>query len=507
MKLNIVQNAKRNMIWGLAERIIVTFLPFVVRTLFINILGSEILGLNGLFTSIFNILNIAELGFSNAVIYNMYKPIAENDTDKVCALMKFYKTIYRVIGLTVWGIGLLLIPFLPKLINGSVPDGYNLYVLYIINLFNTGIGYFLFAYKTCLLYVHQRNDIKSRVSVLMNILTSFLQISILLTIKNYYVYVCVIPVITITSNIINAAIATKMYPQYKCRGSLSKDDLKGIKKNVLGLMIGKICMVSRNSFDNIFLSAFLGLTTVAMYNNYYYIMSSIIAILALVHSAINAGVGNRVALNSVEQNHKDFQTVTFLYMWISGWCTVCMLCLYQPFMQLWVGEKLMFPFVIVVQLCCYFYSLTLGDMRSIYSNSSGLFWQGRFYVIVEAILNIVLNYFLGKRFGVRGIIAATNLTILFVNFIWGSLILYKYYFVNMDVKRYFLSHALYACVTAFISVITYSTTRLISLDGFGGLITKGIICLVIPNVCYYFAYRKNQFFSDSLKLVKRIIAR
>ena len=190
------------MIWGLAERIIVTFLPFVVRTLFINILGSEILGLNGLFTSIFNILNIAELGFSNAVIYNMYKPIAENDTDKVCALMKFYKTIYRVIGLTVWGIGLLLIPFLPKLINGSVPDGYNLYVLYLINLLNTGIGYFLFAYKTCLLYVHQRNDMKSRVSVLMNILTSLLQISILLTIKNYYIYVCVIPVITIASNII-----------------------------------------------------------------------------------------------------------------------------------------------------------------------------------------------------------------------------------------------------------------------------------------------------------------
>ncbi|MGN1305283.1 MAG: hypothetical protein ACI4YB_09640, partial [Oscillospiraceae bacterium] len=73
--------------------------------------------------------------------------------------------------------------------------------------------------------------------------------------------------------------------------------------------------------------------------------------------------------------------------------------------------------------------------------------------------------------------------------------------------RYFLSHALYACVTAVISVITYSATRLISLDGFGGLIIKGIICLVIPNVCYYFAYRKNQFFSDSVKLVKRIIAR
>lgn len=507
MKLNIVQNAKRNMIWGFAERIIVTFLPFVVRTLFINILGSEILGLNGLFTSIFNILNIAELGFSNAVIYNMYKPIAENDVDKVCALMKFYKTIYRVIGLTVWGIGLLLIPFLPKLINGSVPAGYNLYVLYLINLFNTGIGYFLFAYKNCLLYVHQRNDIGSRVSVLMNILTSLLQISILLTIKNYYVYVCIIPVITITSNVINAAIATKMYPKYRCKGSLSRDDLRGIKKNVLGLLIGKVCIVSRNSFDNIFLSAFLGLTTVAMYNNYYYIMSSIIAILGLVHSAINAGIGNRVALNSVEQNHKDFQIITFLYMWISGWCTVCMLCLYQPFMQLWVGEKLMFPFVAVVQFCCYFYSLTMGDMRSIYSNSSGLFWQGRFYVIVEAILNIILNYFLGKHFGVQGIIAATNLTILFINFIWGSLILYKYYFVNMGVKQYFLSHGLYVCVTAIIAIATYFVTSMMPLSGFPGLLLKGMICVVFPNICYLLIYRKYRLFPEAVGLVRKILSK
>ena len=92
----------------------------------------------------------------------------------------------------------------------------------------------------------------------------------------------------------------------------------------------------------------------------------------------------------------------------------------------------MFPFVIVVQFCCYFYSLTMGDMRSIYSNSSGLFWQGRFYVIVEAILNIVLNYFLGKRFGVQGIIAATNLTILFINSYYHNRIVFSYSVVYND---------------------------------------------------------------------------
>lgn len=507
MRLSVLQNAKRNIVWGILERIIITILPFAVRTVFLNVLGAEILGLNGLFSSILNVLNIAELGFSNAIIYNMYKPIAQNDVDKVCALMKFYKRIYRIIGIIVFVAGLLIVPFLPRLINGTIPDGYNLYVLYFVNLFNTGIGYFLFSYKTCLLNVHQRNDITSKVSLVMNILTSTLQIFILLTIKNYYVYVLVVPVITVTTNFVNATIATKMYPQYKCRGSLTAESTKAITKNVLGLMIGKICMVSRNSFDNIFLSVFLGLTSVAMYNNYYYIMSSIIGLLGLANSAINAGVGNKVALNSREQNHHDFQLVTFIYMWISGWCTICLLCLYQPFMQLWVGEDLMFPFVVVIQLCVYFYSLTMGDMRSIYSNSSGLFWQGRFYVIVEALLNIVLNYILGKIWGVNGIIAATNLTILFINFVWGSLVLYKYYFIQFNVKQYFLSHTIYAGVTVLIAVGTYYIISVIPLSGWLGLILKGIVCVILPNICYFLVYRKYSFFPEAVRLVYRMASK
>lgn len=333
-----------------------------------------------------------------------------------------------------------------------------------------------------------------------------MQISILLTIKNYYVYILVVPFITILTNVINAIMAKKMYPQYTCRGNLSLDTKKAIGKNVLGLMIGKICMVSRNSFDNIFLSLFLGLTMVAMYNNYYYILTSIIGILGLVTSAISAGVGNKVALNTIEQNHKDFQLITYVYMWIAGWCTICLLCLYQPFMKLWVGEDLMFPLIVVIQLCIYFYSLSMGNMRSIYSNASGLFWQGRYYVIVEAVMNIILNYIFGKLWGVNGIIAATNITIIFINFVWGSLILYKYYFIGMNVKKYFFSQAFYAVVTCVIAVITYSAVNLIHIENWWGLILKGGVCLILPNILYLAAYKKYKYFSAAKVLLKQIVS-
>lgn len=505
MRLARVKNAKRNIVWGGIERITSIVLPFVVRTVFLKILGDEILGLNGLFSAILQVLNLAELGFSNAVVYNMYKPIAEDDTAMVCALMNYYKKVYHIIGSCVFAIGIILIPFLPRLIKGEIPQGYNLYVLYIIYLFNTCISYFLFAYKNSLLNAHQRDDINSKVAVIISIATHVLQLAVLLLFNSYYIYLVVLPLMTISSNLIKAYYASKLFPNYKCSGAIPIDLHRTIRKNVLGLFIGKACIVSRNSFDSIFLSAFVGLTTVAIYGNYYYIMTAITGILLMFRNSINAGIGNSIAMNSIDKNHSDFELLSFLYAWLSGWCTVCFLVLYQPFMQIWVGDNMMFPFSTVILICTYFYSLSLGDIRSIYSNAAGLFWEGRYYVITEAVMNVILNYVLGKLFGVNGIILATNLTIICINFVWGSRVLYKYYFKGLSVTRFYLRHIVYAFTTFVVSFITLTISNVIPYAGWSGFILKGLICVVVPNVLFWVVYRRHPNYSGALSLMKRII--
>ncbi|MBR4329805.1 MAG: polysaccharide biosynthesis protein, partial [Candidatus Riflebacteria bacterium] len=85
------------------------------------------MGLNSLFTSVLQVLNLTELGVSSALVYSMYKPIAEDNKEKICQLMNLYKYYYRIIGFIILCIGLILLPFIPNLIHGNIPSDINIY--------------------------------------------------------------------------------------------------------------------------------------------------------------------------------------------------------------------------------------------------------------------------------------------------------------------------------------------------------------------------------------------
>ena len=164
MKLNIVENTKRNIVAGTINRAIVLVLPFLNRTLFLRVLGPDYLGLNSLFSSILGVLAMAELGFETAIVCSMYKPIADDDHDLICAYLHFYRTVYRLIGTFIFVAGLCLLPFLRQLIHGALPSDVNLYILYLLYLTNTAVSYYLFAYRRSILTAHQRNDILTNIN-------------------------------------------------------------------------------------------------------------------------------------------------------------------------------------------------------------------------------------------------------------------------------------------------------------------------------------------------------
>ncbi len=161
MKIERTKNATRNIMFNGMSQMMNMLVPFIMRSIILNFLGMEYLGLGGLFRSILSILNLAELGVGSTMVFSMYKPIAEDDKDTICALMKLYRKFYRIIGLVILTIGLILTPFLPNLIGGEVTADVDLYVLYFMNLGSTVLSYWLFAYKNCLLSAHQRGDIAS----------------------------------------------------------------------------------------------------------------------------------------------------------------------------------------------------------------------------------------------------------------------------------------------------------------------------------------------------------
>jgi O-antigen/teichoic acid export membrane protein len=290
MKLERTKNALRNIIWGFLNKFIVIVLPFINRTIMIYLMGDQYVGLGSLFTSILEVLNIAELGIGSALVYNMYKPIADGDSDKICALMNFYRKCYRIIGLIVLTCGLILLPFLQFLIKGSWPSDINIYILYLMYLSQTVLSYNLFAYKNCLLGAHQRTDITSKINMTLNVLKLLLQMFVLICTRNYYLFVGVGIAFGIIMNLSQAYFVDKLFPDYKCHGELDKQTLADLKKKVMGLISSKIGGVVINQADNIVISAFLGLAVLGWYNNYYYIMSSIIGFLDIILVSMTAGI-------------------------------------------------------------------------------------------------------------------------------------------------------------------------------------------------------------------------
>ena len=201
VKLSRTKNAVRNIYCGLFNKIITILFPFLIRTVLIKKIGIEYAGLNSLFSSILQVLNLTELGFASAVVYSMYKPIAEDDKDTICALLNFYKRVYFIIGLVILALGTAVMPFLQHLIKGNIPQDINIYVLYSIYLVNTSLSYLLFGYKNSLLNAHQRRDVISNILTITQGLMNICQLLILVTIKNYYLYVLMMPIFTVLNNV------------------------------------------------------------------------------------------------------------------------------------------------------------------------------------------------------------------------------------------------------------------------------------------------------------------
>lgn len=502
MRLNVLENAKRNIIFGFLNKAIVLICPFITRTVIQYILGKEYLGLSSLFTSILSVLSLAELGFGSAIVFSMYKPVAEGDVQLVNALLKFYRRVYITIGIVVFLIGVTLLPFLKHLIKGEYPREVNIYLLFLIYIINTVIGYFLYGYLTSILVVYQREDINSRTNLIITIMLTITQIVLLCKYKSYFLFIAIMPLFTVVNNLRIAYVVRKNYPQYRCSGELPKYIFCDLKKQVAGTFVSKICIVARNSFDSICISAFIGLTKTGIYDNYYLIISAIGSVLGVIASSFNGGIGNHVVTRSVDDNFTELKKLDFVYMWISGWCTVCLLCLYQPFMLLWMGKEMLLPNQAIILLCIYFYLLRVGDMRSIYVLVKGLWWHQRYRSIFEAVCNIILNIILAKFFGIYGIIIATIITLLFIHTIWSSWIVFTNYFEQRHMMEYFKYQLKYTLGTILVAILTYFICKLYySENMLFVLIVRFVICVVFSNFIYFIIYKNSQ----ELRSVRQIL--
>jgi len=506
MKIDRTKNATRNIVFGIILKVYQIAIPFLMRTAMIYFMGMQYLGLNSLFTSILQVLNLAELGVGSAMVFSMYKPIVDYDKDNICALMKLYKIYYRFIGLVVAVIGLTLIPFIPKLIHGDLPRGMNIYILYLLNLAATVVSYWLFAYKNSLLQAHQRNDVTSKVTLFTNTIQYVLQLMVIIFTKNYYYYVIVVLFTQVFTNIVTAFVVTKLYPEYKPKGKLDKKMVSDINQRIRDLFTSKLGTVIVNSVDTIVISAFLGLTVLAVYQNYYFILTSVIGFVTIIFNACTAGIGNSIIVETKEKNFNDLNKFTFIISWIAGFCSNCFLCLFQPFMDIWVKEEsLKLKFSAVICFCIYYFVFEINQLLNTYKDSAGIWHEDRFRPLVTAIGNLIMNLIMVQFWGVYGVILSTVLSTLFIGMPWLLHNLFTVLFEKKQLKRYLNKLSFYVVIVFVGCVITYIICMYLPFKSkWTILIVRAIICCIIPNVLYFIVYRKREEFKESMQLFDKM---
>lgn len=492
------KNAKRNIIFGMVNKIVTLFLPFLTRTAILYLLGATYLGVGTLFSSILSFLSLAELGLGSALVYAMYKPIADDDTETLSALLFYYKKFYRKIGIIILLIGILLVPLVPYLMKGEAPKGLNIFVLYYLFLINSVISYFFQGYRQSLLSAYQRTDIINNIASVISIFVQCGQILLLYLFRNFYIYALVPICGTLITNAINAAITKRKYPKIKCSGNVSQEIKGEIRTKIFGLFGTKLNSIVVHSADVMIISAFIGLTATAKYGNYYYIMNAVSGFLAVIYGSLTAGIGNKIVTDSLDENYKLFKKLSFVNAWLVGWCSICFLCLYEPFMYLWAGSDMLLGQEFVILMVLYFFIYEIQKTVLTFKDAAGLWHKDRYRPYVAMTINLVSNILLVQVIGIYGIIISTILSFT-VSMPWANYVLLKNLFhksaisnIKMMVKNFF--------TTVVIAIPTWLLCQQIA-NTIGGLILKGMICFTLPNILFILFYLKNENFKEIKNMV------
>jgi len=488
------KNSIKNVKYGIIIQLLLILINFISRTIFIKILGSDYLGINGLYTNILTVLSLAELGFGNAIIYSMYKPLASSDNKKLSALMNFYKRIYNIVILIIFIAGILIVPFLQYLINTNL-DINLLRIYYVLFLLNT-VSSYIYAYKFTILQADQKIYIIKLYHFWTVVLQFVLQTIFLIATKNYIIYLIIQILCTLANNIgLNIKI-NKMYKDINNEKEvLTKTEKKEIYSNVASTFIQKTSGIIVSNTDNILISILVGTVWVGYYSNYFLIISAITSIITILFNSISASIGNLTTEANSNKQCTILSNMTFIAFWICGVCSLCCYYLFNDFIYLWLGKEFVLSEIIVLVIVINFYSTGILNPIWTFRDATGLFKDTKYASLLLAVINLILSIILGKVWGLFGILVATVIARMITTFWFTPYMLYKKKF-NMSSNKYFFKQFIYILSIVITYLIILPINKSIEVNNYVMFFIKAFIEFVVINIIFLIMYCKTKDFKD-----------
>ena len=482
-----------NLATGLAGQALALISSLILRIFFARSMSASYLGLSGLFTNILSMLSLVELGVGPAITFSLYKPLAERDTETVKRLMRLFQRAYRAIGCTILLLGFLFTPVYPHLIQdpGGIPELDLIYWLYVIN---TGISYF-YSYKVSLIIADQNQYMKNIGHYVAYVLMNLAQTVILVTTRNYVLFLLCQIAFTLLENLILSRVADGMYPFLKEKdvGRLSKEQTAPIVRNIRAMLFHNVGNMVVNSTDNILISKFMGLAVSGVYSNYALILTAVRNILARAFDAVQASVGNLYASGEEEKLREVFDRLCFMAFALYGGCAVCLGCLIQPCVRLAFGESYQLDGLTVAMLVVSFYVTGMRSPLYVMRAAAGLYYKDWAKPIVESAVNLIASIAFLKRFGTAGIFMGTIVSALLAG-TWIEVWVVYRNMLHTGIAGYVKRYLLYMGSAAGIGAAVYAVIRRMAGAGILHDLLMALTCVGLMSGLFVLLYGRNRHF-------------
>lgn len=497
-----VKHTVKNLIWIYANVFVTSFMPFWIRRFIIHYWNMEYLGLISLYSSILNVLNISELGIGTALVYNMYKPMAEGDVIHVNQMLSLYQKFYRFFGLVILIVSVILMPFLPFLIQGNAPRELNIYAIYVFYIAYATVSYWIYSYSPAVYQANQDISVTNKYSAIVWLITYSVQLVALAVCHNFYMYAALLPIGTFLIYFFTGRRQRKQFHQYVPvkfkKEYFDKKFWHEFKHRVVGISFSKLRTACRSSIDVIIISAFLGLADAAKYQNYVMVLAVGWMLINSITAAVLPSLGNAVAVESRENNLGITKAAVFLVEWASVIVSALIICGCQPFMIMYAGKEGLVTDGAVILFVAYFYLRCISSVSDMVRNSSGIWWEGKWVALFETGVNFALNIALIGIWGIEGVVVATIISLALINIPLETYYIYKYYF-KMSMRYAIMEYVKGGFVnTLSIGAVLFVKSRL-SL----GVVVSMLFGAVISFTLLLIFYRK----SEELEEVKRVLIR
>lgn len=443
-----------NILIALLSNILIYILSLFTSKVIKENLGLQILGLNGVLSNVISILGLSEMGIGTAITFALYKPLAEKNESLIKSIMDFYKKAYRMVAVIVLLIGLILMPFIPKIIKHSDFSTSYILLVYSLFLFNSVVSYLL-IYKRTLIVADQKNYVITTLTLIYTYVLKIGQLAVVYFTSNYILFLLVQIICSVIYNVLVSSTCNKLYPFIKGKADKLPDDLhKTIMSKIKAMFCHSLGSVVVYGTDNLLISYFCGITEAGKYTSYLSIISMITTFIVLFFDNIHDSIGNFLVTENIENKKILFNRLFFINQSLVSISSICLAILLTPFISMWLGSDTVLSVQIVIAMILSFYfsknSLAIGNIKS----AAGLFEQDKFIPIIESLINLISSIILAKFLGLLGIIIGTIISTVLCPFWVQPFIVYKNVFKENPIQ-YFKKYIFYTLRTVFIFLLSY----------------------------------------------------